>query len=98
MQKVTFLKVAHHGSHNATPKTALEKMADHKFAAMVSTQSKPWPSIPRAPLMTRLHEKAKAVIQSDSLHIGDAPDGPQLSTLPEDFSKGEFWYDYLIAV
>ena len=42
LSKIDFFKIAHHGSHNATPKSALEKMSDGKFAAMVSTQSKPW--------------------------------------------------------
>ena len=45
---VSFLKVAHHGSHNATPRGP-GGHADGRFAAMVSTQSKPWKSIPRRP-------------------------------------------------
>jgi beta-lactamase superfamily II metal-dependent hydrolase len=59
LSKITFFKIAHHGSHNATPKSALEGMSDGDFAAMVSTQSTPWPSIPRDPLMARLNEKTK---------------------------------------
>ncbi len=57
LSKVTFLKFAHHGSHNATPKAALEKMSDGKFAAMLSTQSEPWPSITHIPLMGKLTDK-----------------------------------------
>src|SRR5213076_1106827 len=53
---VSFFKVGHHGSLNATPKDALEQM-NGQFAAMVSTQSVPWPSIPLAALMTRLGER-----------------------------------------
>src|SRR4030095_14701824 len=47
LSSITFFKVAHHGSHNATPKDALERMKTGNFAAMVSTQSVPWESILR---------------------------------------------------
>ncbi|HEV8589108.1 MAG TPA: hypothetical protein VGQ72_09550 [Pyrinomonadaceae bacterium] len=99
---ITFFKVAHHGSHNATPTDALERMSKGKFAAMVSTQSVPWDSIPRIPLMDRLGEMTKnRVVRSDSLALADvpkAPKGPELSELPKGFVQGEFWYDYLIKV
>ena len=99
---ITFFKVAHHGSHNATPKSALERMTKGKFAAMVSTQSVPWESIPREPLMTRLDEMTKKrVVRSDSLKVAglaDAPQGPALNGLPKGFVQGDFWYDYLIPV
>ena len=102
LSSINFLKVAHHGSHNATPKDALEKMATGKFAAMVSTQSTPWPSIPRLPLMDRLKEQTKnRVLRSDSLKLQNfpnAPKGPVLSKLPKGFHKGDFWYDYLIKL
>jgi hypothetical protein len=97
-KKVTFLKVAHHGSHNATPKTALEKMEQGNFAAMVSTQSKPWDSIPKRELMKRLRERAKAVVQSDSLHVAGGPDGPRVDRLPTGFTRGAFWFDYTIPL
>ncbi len=42
LANVSFYKVAHHGSFNATPKTVLEKMTDKAFSAMVSTQNQPW--------------------------------------------------------
>lgn len=102
LSSINFLKVAHHGSHNATPKDALEKMSTGKFAAMVSTQSTPWPSIPRPPLMDRLKEQTKnRVVRSDSLKLQNfpgAPKGPALSKLPKGFHKGDFWYDYLIKL
>jgi beta-lactamase superfamily II metal-dependent hydrolase len=34
----TFIKVGHHGSHNATPKTLVEKVLARKIPALVSTQ------------------------------------------------------------
>lgn len=101
LSSVTFLKVAHHGSVNATPKDALEQMSPGKFAAMVSTQSTPWPSIPRGPLMDRLKQQTKnKTIRSDSLAIKDikAPKGPVVSKLPSGFVKGDFWYDYFIKL
>ena len=102
LSSVTFFKVGHHGSHNATPKDALERMATGNFAAMVSTQSVPWDSIPRIPLMERLGEQTKnRVVRSDSLAIKDrpkAPKGPVLAQMPAGFLQGDFWYDYLIKL
>jgi beta-lactamase superfamily II metal-dependent hydrolase len=97
---VHFYKVSHHGSFNATPKDAVQKMKS--FAAMASTQNVPWASIPRLPLMKALAEQSRnRVVRSDSLAIQDAnkaPKGPVMSSLPENFTKGDFWYDYMIPV
>jgi hypothetical protein len=102
LSSVKFLKVAHHGSVNATPTDALENMAKGKFAAMVSTQSVPWESIPRIPLMDRLKQQTKnKLVRSDSLVIPslpNAPKGPAIAKLPAGFLKGDFWYDYLIKL
>jgi beta-lactamase superfamily II metal-dependent hydrolase len=97
---VHFYKVSHHGSLNATPKSAVEKMDE--FAAMASTQNVPWASIPRMPLMKALAKKTKnRVIRSDSLVVPgatQAPKGPAISNLPQNFERGEFWFDYFIPV
>ena len=105
LPKINFFKIAHHGSHNATPKAALEKMSEGEFAAMVSTQSIPWKSIPRIPLMSRLHEKTKKrIIRSDWLSVEGAPEPlpdtvpVQPSKLPEGFTKGDLWFDYIIKI
>jgi beta-lactamase superfamily II metal-dependent hydrolase len=105
LSKINFFKISHHGSHNATPKAALEKMSDGNFAAMVSTQSTPWKSIPRVPLMSRLDEKTKKrIVRSDWLLVKGAPEPladtmPTLpSDLPEGFSKGELCFDYLLGI
>lgn len=105
LSRISFFKVAHHGSHNATPKNALERMSEGKFAAMVSTQSTPWSSIPRVPLMKRLGELAvHKVVRSDWLDIEGAPapsegaEPPRPARLPAGFRKGDFWFDYLIEV
>lgn len=100
LDQLAFLKVAHHGSHNATPRRALEWMADGAFAAMVSTQSSPWPSIPRLPLIERLNAKTKGrTLRSDSLHVAGAPQGPRLAArLPKGFFAGRLWFDYRVAL
>jgi glyoxylase-like metal-dependent hydrolase (beta-lactamase superfamily II) len=105
LPQVTFFKVAHHGSVNATPVDALEKMSQGKFAAMVSTQSTPWPSIPCVPLMARLNTKTQQrVVRSDWLKLEGAPDPspraepPLPPELPAGFVKGDFWIDYSIML
>ena len=98
LAELGFYKVSHHGSHNATPRSALEEMPDG-LAAMCSTQVKPWPSIPQEKLWTRLTEKTgKRAVRSDSLPWPGAPRGPKLARLPKGFRKGAFWVDYLVAV
>lgn len=92
-----FYKVAHHGSENATPKTALEGMRTGRFAAMLSTQSVPWPSIPYAKLMAALERQTNSrVVRSDSLPFPNAPGGPGLGRLPNGFRKGRLWIDYFL--
>jgi len=88
-----FYKVGHHGSHNATPKSAIDKMTKGKFAAMMSTQNKPWPSIPFGKLEAKLNEKASGWVRSDSISVPKAPKGPA-AKLKTGFSQGPFWYDY----
>ncbi len=103
LSHINFFKVPHHGSYNATPKAALEGMNEGHFAAMVSTQSKPWPSIPRNPLMKRLSEVTKGnIVRSDWLSgipqpLNDSqPTKP--SNWPEGFTQGDFWFDYAIEL
>jgi beta-lactamase superfamily II metal-dependent hydrolase len=103
LSDICFYKVAHHGSMNATPKGALEDMPQGKFAAMASTQSKPWPSIPQKALIDAIGARTDgAVVRSDSIAVGGAPAGPALGKLPSGFqlgqtSQGEYWIDYQIA-
>lgn len=100
LRRICFYKVAHHGSANATPKSALEAMTTGQVAAMISTQNSPWPSIPRVPLVDALDRQTKRrFVRSDSLPIPgapEAPSGPPITSLPEGFTQGEFWYDYTI--
>jgi hypothetical protein len=98
LESVTFFKVAHHGSENATPKGALDRMSTGKFAAMVSTQDQPWPSMPYSKIMDALERQTNGrVVRSDSLQLTDAPEGPSLAQLPAGFSKGDLWFDYVCA-
>jgi hypothetical protein len=97
--QVSFYKISHHGSYNATPKSAVEAMPLGRFAAMASTQSVPWDSIPRAPLMDALAKQTKnAVVRSDSIPIAQAPKGPTLARAPKGFKLGQFWADYTIKL
>jgi len=69
---------------------------------MVSTQTVPWDSIPRMPLMDRLGEMTmNRVVRSDSLKLAGtngAPKGPELAEMPKGFVQGDFWYDYLVKL
>jgi len=91
---LSFYKVAHHGSENATPRSALEEMPTGEFVAMMSTQGHPWPSIPYGKLFTALERQTGGrVLRSDSIPVADAPEGPPLA-LPPDFTEGRLWIDY----
>jgi beta-lactamase superfamily II metal-dependent hydrolase len=95
---VNFYKVAHHGSLNATPRSALTAMPEKKFVAMASTQNRPWASIPLPDLMAALTSRASAVVRSDSIRVEGAPRGPALVQLPDGFQQGAFWFDYCLAI
>jgi hypothetical protein len=59
LEKTTFYKVGHHGSHNATPKDFVESILGTEFSGMVCTaKTKKFPSIPRLPLLKKLREKS----------------------------------------
>ena len=96
LAEVDFYKVGHHGSFNATPKKAVAKMTKGKFAAMASTQSVPWASIPLTKLVTAVAAQSSGFVRSDSIPIKDAPQGPVLKKLPPGFSQGKFWFDFEI--
>jgi len=100
LSNVCFYKVAHHGSLNATPKGALEEMPEGQFAAMASTQSKPWKSIPRPPLVDALAKRTHgAFARSDSLAVPGAPnctDHVDAAFTTGDMSQGQYWIDYSI--
>jgi beta-lactamase superfamily II metal-dependent hydrolase len=99
LAQVTFYKVAHHGSENATPRSALDRMPTQKFVAMLSTQNTPWPSIPYGKLVDALeHQTGERLVRSDSLPVQGAPAGPAAGKLPKGVVKGKLWYDCFLPV
>jgi len=102
LARIDFLKVAHHGSCNATPKNILETMRDG-FVAMIPTQDRPWPSIPSETLIAQLEAKASAVIRSDSMMDADATEhAAEGSNLGLEQGSGAsfspLWCDYTIRL
>lgn len=99
LANLDFYKVSHHGSENATPKSALGHMTSAGVAAMVSTQNTPWPSIPDTKLMDALIARTgKRVVRSDSLPIDGVIPVGTIADLPEGVAAGELWYDLTIPV
>jgi len=68
LRGATFFKVGHHGSHNATSKTLVEKVLPREIPAMVSTQEGPGKyrnNIPLQDLLTALGEHDISYARSD---------------------------------
>jgi hypothetical protein len=66
IEAATFVKIGHHGSHNATPKDLVERCLQPGTLAVISVKKvKRWPSIPRLPLLKRLGEKKIRFARSD---------------------------------
>jgi hypothetical protein len=79
LEKTTFYKVGHHGSHNATPVEFIDQLlkdGNALWGAMVSVKPvDKWPSIPRIPLLQKLKERARTgVVRSDALNE-EVPNG-----------------------
>ena len=72
-------------------------MTDRGSAAMVSTQSVPWESIPQAKLMEAISSKAAGLFRSDSIEVKGAPAVKDTHPLAPGFVKGKFWADYFPA-
>lgn len=66
LQRVSFYKIGHHGSHNATPKTFVRDLMPNGCCAMASTLTRAiWPNIPRKQLLTGLLERDAEIARSD---------------------------------
>ena len=66
LSRVSFYKIGHHGSHNATPRKFVDEMMPEHICAMASTLTRDiWPDIPRLPLLTQLANKHVDVARSD---------------------------------
>lgn len=97
---VDFLKVGHHGSENATPVSVVNALKSN-VTAMVPTQTVPFPTIPRMPLLNELAKHcgtAQTVVRSDWIEVAKAPRGPKpKGNLPKGIKQGELWIDYRIT-
>jgi beta-lactamase superfamily II metal-dependent hydrolase len=92
LRGATFFKVGHHGSHNATSKTLVEKVLPREIPAMVSTQKgagRYRNNIPLEALLTALEEHNISYARSD---LGD-------KALPDGFVAGDEakWIDLEIT-
>ena len=97
LSEVDFFKVAHHGSENATPVDVVHGLRDSGIAAMVPTQIKPFPTIPRMPLLNELgsHCAGHVAVRSDWVQVTDAPVGPiPIPKFPKGYRVGKLWIDY----
>ena len=98
LETIDFYKVSHHGSENASPRTAVEGMVKPGLVAMASTQSAPWPSIPQEALWSALHERTGGrIVRSDQLAVASTE---TRSTTPvsAEFESGRLWIDYRLPV
>jgi hypothetical protein len=67
------------------------------LAVMVPTQIKPFPTIPRMPLLQELekHCQGSVAVRSDWIDVQHAPTGPAPKpAFPAGFKAGEVWIDY----
>lgn len=66
LERTTFYKIGHHGSHNATPKEFVEEVLGDDFTAMASLWPiARFPRIPKKELMARLATKTKKLARAD---------------------------------
>ena len=72
MKSITFYKVGHHGSHNATPRRFVEEFLPATACAMVPTDNvKQWPLIPKKELLDFMRQKGVPFVRSDAAGPGD---------------------------
>jgi beta-lactamase superfamily II metal-dependent hydrolase len=71
LEHLTFYKVGHHGSHNATPISFVERYITDRVLAMIPYgKVDRWPTIPREGLLTKLNDKKIMFARSD---VSSAP-------------------------
>jgi beta-lactamase superfamily II metal-dependent hydrolase len=87
LAKLDFYKVGHHGSTNATPKSALAAMRAG-CVAMCSTAIGAYNAVPRDALVTAIDQRTKdQLARSDQVAAGDAKADPKAGTLPSGVFK-----------
>lgn len=73
LSRLTFYKVGHHGSHNATPIDFVELLIQEGIIGMASTISRSqWPSIPKEELLTALAKRKAKIARSDEIEEADS--------------------------
>lgn len=75
LQRCSFYKIGHHGSHNATPRTFVEEvMAMNALAAVPVAPVMIWPAIPQPDLVTAIRGRPVTVVQSNPPPaVGEVP-------------------------
>jgi hypothetical protein len=67
LERTTFLKVGHHGSHNATPRSFVEEVLPRRVLGMVPTRAtRSYPEIPRLPLLAALKRRGAKLARADA--------------------------------
>jgi beta-lactamase superfamily II metal-dependent hydrolase len=77
LEPVDFLKVGHHGSHNATPPDPIlerilpmDNPAGRRRIALVSTCEHTYGGVPHAPTIERLETRCDEVVNTESVDPG----------------------------
>jgi len=66
VQRASFYKIGHHGSHNATPESFVkEVLAANVWAALPFAKVEIWPNIPHPDLLAALVKKKARLLRSD---------------------------------
>ena len=82
-KRVTLFKLGHHGSHNATPRSIINRLPEN-LTVLVPTHNTPFPTIPEPDLMAALATRSKdRVVRSDNT-----------GKLPSGCTSGDFWIDF----
>jgi hypothetical protein len=99
LAELDFLKIAHHGSVNATPPEVVMNLA-RNTAIMCSThKTSVYPQVPLSALIDALETKTNRLALSDQIDIkGNARSREDLRErrLPEGYTRGPFWIDYTL--
>jgi beta-lactamase superfamily II metal-dependent hydrolase len=87
-ESTTLYKAGHHGSHNATPKSIVDRLPKSVTVLVSTHHPEPFPTIPEPKLMAALEARSgRRVVRSDA--TGD---------LPEGFMPGDYWIDYQVNI
>jgi beta-lactamase superfamily II metal-dependent hydrolase len=89
LTQTNFLKVSHHGSHNATPADFVNILANDVNAMVSTRKTNRYPDIPRKPLLDELRKRVRSVVRSDHADLPD-PDGF--------IREGDFYVEAVVSI